>query len=266
MGHPIYHLELAVERCAVRVRINDIPVLSLASVSDVPSSSAPPINLYLVGDLNLLDVEILPVPLEGTDRLSSFGDATIRGGIIQYEKGDIVTPTSGTLITEIAIPDELRERVREQELELPQTFTIIFANEVLDFSDELGNATPIADREAILDYGLHLRDLVAARDVPGLLAEMQPKIHAFAVAYDEPEDRMAGGLEDYLGRELLPALPITDFGRDQLDAFPRAGGRIWEIVRAPALPLIQTEPNEEGATRQIPIVVSMRDGHLRVVR
>lgn len=266
MGHPIYHLEITVERCAVRVRINDVPVMELASESDIPTRFAPPINLYLVGDLNLLDVEILPVPLNGTNALSTFGDAAVRGAIVQYEKGDIVSPSSGTLVTEIQIPDDLRERVREEELELPQTFTIIFANEVVDFSEELGNASPVTDREAILDYGLHLRDLLAAGDVSGLVDEMGPKLRAFSVAYEETEETMTDALRDYLGREFIPAQPVVDFDREQLDAHPRAGGRIWEIQRAPALPLFETVPDDNGATRQIPVVVSMRDGQLRVVR
>ena len=266
MGHPIYHLELAVERCTALVRINDVPVMELTSDRGIPVSFAPPINLYLVGEFNLLDVEIRPVVLHGTDRFSSFGDAAIRGAVLRYEKGDAVSPTSGEIITEVKIPDELRERVREEELELPQTFTLIFANEVVDFSDELGAAEPVADREAILDYGLRLRDLLAARDVAGMVAEMQPKLAAFARAYDETEETMTGALTDYLGAQFFPAEPIVDFERDALDAFPRAGGRIWEVVRAPNLPLLQTVPDERGGTRQIPIVVSMRDGQLRVVR
>jgi hypothetical protein len=176
MGHPIYHLEVDVERCRAEIRLNDFPLLTLAAPPGVPATFAPPINPWLVGELNILDVTVHAV--EEVRRVTTFFDARFAGNVRRFEKGDIVAPGSGSVITELAIPEELAQQVREEELALPISFTHVFENEIVDFSDELGGGAVIDDASALVDYALRLDALSAAGDVAALLAEHDPKIHA----------------------------------------------------------------------------------------
>jgi hypothetical protein len=265
MGHPIYHLELFARNCRAELRLNDLPLISLTPQDEMPVTFAPPINPFLVGELNLVDVDILPMLDAAGAPITTFADAEISGNVRRFEKGDIFAPGAGDVVAELAIPEDLKERVREEGLELPQQFTHIFANEAVDFSAELSNATPFSDREALVDYALFLRDLAAARDAAGLLAEMDPKIHAFVHAYDEPYEAFADSLRQELAAFVAMPL-VVDFDRAAIELRSCCSGRLWELRRIPGLPLLQSEPDALGAVTQFPIVVAERDGRLRVVR
>lgn len=263
MAHPIYHLDLSAVRCRVEVLLNGFPVAELASADEQPSWFAPPINPYLVGELNMVDVRILPV-VAPDGSASSFWDAAVTGSVRRYEKGDIVAPGEGPEVAAIAIPDELKEQVRDEELELPQSFTVVFANDVLDFSDELSDAPPYGDRDALLAYGIQLRDLAAAGDVSGLLAQFAPKIDVWVAAYDEPRQAFEDSLRQEL-TELIAEGLITDFDADALTLSSYCGGRIWEIRRG-AEPLLQTDVLEDGSRSEMRVFVAPRGGDLRIVR
>jgi hypothetical protein len=263
VAHPIYHLDLQVTRCSVELRLNDFPVAELTSPDEQPASFAPPINPYLVGDLNIVDVTILPlVAPDGTT--SSFWDARVEGWVRRYEKGDIVAPGEGPAVTSFGIPDDLAERVREEELELPQSFTHVFSNDVLDFSPELGDAAPFDDRDALVDYALHLRDLTGAADVDALMQELEPKIQTWVAAYDEPHQAFADSLRQELS-EFMTESPIVDFERDQVEVSPCCGGRIWRLTRG-GEPLLQSDVLPDGSRTQFQVFVAPRDGALRIVR
>lgn len=265
MGHPIYHLELVARNCRAELRLNDLPLISLTPHDEMPVTFAPPVNPFLVGELNLVDVDILPMLDASGAPITTFADAEISGNVRRFEKGDVFAPGAGEVVTEFAIPDDLKDRVREEGLELPQQFTHIFSNEVIDFSAELSGAPAFSDREALLDYALFLRDLAAAHDAAGLLAEMDPKIHAFVAAYDEPYQAFADSLRQELTSFVAMPL-VVDFGRDQVELRSCCAGRLWELRRIPGLPLLQSEPDAEGAVTQFPVVVAPREGRLRVVR
>jgi len=265
MGHPVYHLELDVRHCRAELRLNDMPLISLTSHDPLPVTFAPPINPFLVGELNIIDVEILPLVDDAGVPTSTFWDAKIEGNVRRFEKDDIFAPGAGDVVTEFTIPDELIERVREEELELPQHFSHIFSNEVIDFSGELSDAPPFHDRDALLDYAVHLRDLTAAGNVAGMLAEMDAKIQVWVAAYDETYEAFADSLREEL-ESFFAERPITDFERDQIELRSCCGGRLWELMKAPGLPLLQTGPDAAGGTTQLPIIVGLRDAALRVVR
>lgn len=263
MGHPIYHLEVDVERCSVEVRLNDFPVLSLAAPPGVPATFAPPINPWLVGELNIVDVTLHPVDEGG--RATSFFDARFSGNVRRFEKGDVVAPGSGEVVTELAIPDELAEQVRDEGLELPLSFTHVFANDVVDFSDELGEAAPIADDAALTDYAMRLSELAQRGDADALLAEHEPKVRAWVRAYDEPYEAFAASLRDELAA-FLAAGPKEPLERADVERVACCGGRLWALRRRSGAPLLRTEPDAEGARMQLPIYVALRDGRLRVAR
>jgi len=263
MGHPIYHLEVNVERCRADVRLNGFPILSLAAPPGVPATFAPPINPWLVGELNILDVTLSSVDEPGGP--TSFSDARFSGSVRRFEKGDVVAPGEGTRVAELGIPSELIEEVREQGLELPQAFTHVFENDVIDFSDELSDAAPLDDPGALVDYALRLDELATRGDVGGLLAEHEPKVRAWVRAYDEPYDAFAQSLRDELAA-FVAAGPKEPLDRSDVELVSCCGGRIWELRRRDGEALLRTEPDSEGARMQLPIYAAMRDGRLRVVR
>lgn len=258
MAHPIFHLELTCRTCGLEVRLNDFPVAELTS-SDQPSWFAPPVNPWLVGELNILDVTI------HSAGGSAFDDAAVEGHVRRFEKGDIVAPGEGPEIFAFTIPDELRERVREEELELPQSFSVVFANDEIDFSDELSTPPPFDDREALLDYAIHLRDLLRAQDVDGLVAEFAPKANTWARAFDEPEPGFVDSLREEL-REFFAEGVETDFERSDLALAPACGGRIWELMRSGDLPLMRSVELEEEGRSFWRVFAGERDGGLKVVR
>jgi len=263
MAHPIYHLDLQVKRSRVEVKLNDFPVAELSGTDTQPVTFAPPINPYLAGDLNIIDVHLHAVAGEGGE-LSTFFDAEVLGVVRRYEKGDIVAPNEGPEVTTFSIPKELAEQVREEELELPQSFTHVFSNDGVDFSEDLSSAGVIDDQDALRRYALHLRDLTAGADVSGLMQEFEPKLRAWVAAYDEPWEAFEESLQTELS-EFLGEGPITDFEADSLELHRHCGGRIWEIRRSGEA-LLSTDVLPDDSRSLFRIFVGVRDGALRIVR
>lgn len=257
MGHPIYHLEMTALRCRAEFRLNDVPVADL--YAETPREwTAPPVNPFLVRELNVLDVNIHSY--EG----STFDDAEIHGTLRRYEMGDVVAEGEGPAVLSFTIPEDLVERVKEEELELPQSFSVVFDNEAVDFSDELTDADPLTDEEALRDYGVHLRDLVRANDAGGLLAELAPKAGVWSRAYAMPEPMFVKSLGEEIGA-FLGGEVEDDFERGDILLSPGAGRRIWELKRAPGLPLLRSVLSD-GALYDFRVWVGARDGALRIVR
>ncbi len=252
MTHPIHHLECKIERCALRVRLNDVPVVDLVATTQ-PEWFAPPINLYLIGEENMLELEVAPLPRDDGSA-GDFADVSVEGAVRVYGKGD-------ELATRIR---EAKER--DEELESPQTFVFVFDNAGPSFEDELLEAAPFDDADGLRDYAIRLRDAMRSSDTAGLAAEMEPKVQAYALAYDDSADRIRQSLIEVLEREYATLGFVTDFERDDVELVPAAGGRLWGLCRPGGLPLVQTPPDPDGNTMQIPIVVGLRDGALRIVR
>lgn len=269
MTHPIHHLECKIERCALRVRLNDVPVVDLVATTQ-PEWFAPPINLYLIGEENMLELEVAPLPRDDGSA-GDFADVSVEGAVRVYGKGDAVAPGEGPVVIELTVMDELATRIREakvrdEELESPQTFVFVFDNAGPSFEDELLEAAPFDDADGLRDYAIRLRDAMRSSDTAGLAAEMEPKVQAYALAYDDSADRIRQSLIEVLEREYATLGFVTDFERDDVELVPAAGGRLWGLCRPGGLPLVQTPPDPDGNTMQIPIVVGLRDGALRIVR
>jgi hypothetical protein len=57
---PIYHLELTIRSCQAELRLNGFPLISKSDERDTSVSIAPPINPYLTGKRNTVEIEIRP--------------------------------------------------------------------------------------------------------------------------------------------------------------------------------------------------------------
>jgi hypothetical protein len=261
MGHPIFHLELQVRSCEAELRLNGFPVIpKLSSPNALPVSFAPPVNPYLAGARNTIELTLrAAVAPDGSE--SPFESADLEMNVRQFEKGDIVEPGAGKMVTVLSLSDELRERIRKGEQKPPVVLHHAFVNEVVDFSAELLDTPPFKDAEAVVDYALHLRDLMATGDVDALAAEYEPTIRVGAIAYGNPYETIAHNTREGLARFVRNG-PELDFDRFDLDVRPHCGGRMWGLLRRGGLPFARSN---EGRTRCV-IYVAPRDGSLRVVR
>jgi hypothetical protein len=263
VGHPIYHLELVAADCRAELALNGFPLISLESANGVPVTFVPPVNPYLCGARNTIEVTIHPATRPGGS-LTTFADASVQGNVKRYEKGGIVAPETGAVVVQFGITDELRDRVRDEKLELPVSFTVPFANEAVDFSAELLGGPTFDDREALVAYALHLRDLLAAGDAGGIAAEMQPKAQVWSQAYQRPAEEYSTAIRDALVA-FTGGRPVVDFDRDGVELLPCCGGRVWLLARKERKPLLHSDFSD-GTNRSFTVYAGVRDGALRVVR
>lgn len=270
MGDPIYHLDVRVERCRARLRVNDLPFGELIAAGEQPEWFAPPMNPYLVGSGNLVQVEVEPAfDDEGT--ATEIQEAIVELAVIRVERGGVVAPGEGDRVATYTIVPELQQNIRDaeeadEELDVPQTFFFLFDNEGPRFEGTIRDDLPYGNEGALRAYAIVLRDLVRAGDVAGLVREMEPKVLAYAEAYNDDPGRIRDSLAETLRDRVFPAGPTTEFEAADVKLESLAGGRLWELRKPDGRPLVSTEPDEHGGTYQIPILVAEADGGLKVVR
>jgi hypothetical protein len=268
---PIHHIEFFVAHCEMRALLNGVPIAHITANSEHTEHFAPPCNPFLVGDGNVVEVSLRPTRREdGT--MTEWARAKVELAVRTFDKDGIVVPGGGgPAITSADFGPELAERIEEareadEELDEPQDFFHVFHNEGVSFADELVEAGPWDDREELIEYALHIRDLVAQRDVDLFLAEADAKCEVWSRAYGEPIDIFRESIRRLLSGEFFRADPMTDFGRDDIELLSIAAGRMWALRRSGGLPLIQTTPDPEGAFMSFEIIVGPRGGYLRIVR
>ncbi|GAB5549142.1 MAG: hypothetical protein RLO52_09105 [Sandaracinaceae bacterium] len=281
----IHHLEAIVSGCRVEVLLNDMPLIALeATDPDQAEHFAPPANPYLLPSDNMVEVQVWPlvsVDAEGApvDARDALAEAEVFVNVPIAGRGDPIVPGAGPFVLETQVHDELRDRIRESrereaegedpDFDVPNVFFLLFdANPEgppPDFSDELRDAEAFADLEALKDYAIRLRDLALAQDADGLVAELEPKIRAYARAYAETEDFFRDDLRAGLATVFLPA-GIEPFERDEVEPVSCCGDRIWWLRRPGGKALLQTAPAEDGSFKRFEILVAPRDGALKIVR
>ena len=242
----IHHLELFTTRCEIAATLNGVPIANVRSTDPHTDHFAPPINPYLVGEGNVLEVSIAPARLEN-DEFTEWSEAKVEAAVRVFDKGGIVLPGGGgPAITEVDFGPELAARMAqaeedEVELEVPQSFLHIFDNEGMSFADELLDSEPFDDHDALLDYGVFIRDLFANGDVAGFLAEVTPKCQVWSVAYEEPVDffleQIRTGLETEDFKGLLAA---------HLIGIARAAGSPPIMLTIPSTPVLTENPVHIG--------------------
>ena len=262
----IYHLDLRVERARAVFSINDIPLGELVETEGQPETFAPPLNPYLIGRDNMVEVAVYPASDE-----AELGDAVVSLAVVSLPKGDPMVHGGGTRVASFEIADELRARIEdarreEVELEIPQRFFHLFDNGGAEFGELLRDRPPIGDESALRDYAIVLRDLVRAGNVDALVAEMEPKVQGYARAFDDDADRVRESLRTVLRQDILAASPTTEFDRDDVLVQPVAGGRLSALERPDGRPLISTEPDADGTSFQLPVIAGMHEGALKIHR
>ena len=135
------------------------------------------------------------------------------------------------------------------------------------FRGRLVEAEP-ADREAVLDYAVRLRDMAAARDLDGLYRAFRPKEDDYNLAYpDDVEDPRASVEENF--EAMFESGLLLDFDREDVEPVSYNGGRVWELT----VPRASTDEDaffltegKDGYIYDQRVDVGLVDGELRVVR
>jgi hypothetical protein len=263
-GHPkpIYHLELTVWSCRANLLLNGFPLISLSAENEQPVTFSPPVNPYLAGKRNTVEIELSPaVRSDGTEL--PFADANFEMEVREYQQGGIVEPGGGGPVTKFSMPASVRKQLKKgRKLKLPLEFTHRFANGGgIDFSAELLDAPPFNDRKAVADYAMHLRDLMAKGDVDGLMAEYEPKAQVWVAAYGRSYRAIVDNSRRALS-QFIKDKPLLNFGPDDLELRQRCGGRIWQLSRKAGDEFVLAA----GGGGKLRAFVGLRNGKLRVVR
>ncbi|MDI3291313.1 hypothetical protein [Polyangium sp. 15x6] len=259
LAKPLFHLNLSLRACLARVTLNGFQLLAVDARA--PISVAPPINQLLVGKGNVLAIQALPtITRQG---MSSPLDIDITGSVSAYQKGDIVAPDEAG---DVVLAIDVRKALAGQVPAIPLQLAFEFDNEGPAFPELFREAEVIEDPEPLLAYATHLRDLFAAGDAAGLVKEFAPKLRDFGAAYYQTEAYMRDEFVSFLQRRLLPGPMDLAFKGTDILPVSMCEGRIWELMRKPRIPLLQTMPDKNGGQLQIPVYVGRIDGALRVVR
>jgi hypothetical protein len=258
-AEPIHHADFTIEACALSLRLNGYLLVQAGARQRY--NTAPPVNFWLVGKGNVLEatLEALETPATNLKQAEMVG--SVRAYAEDEFAGDGI---GGQPIVEMSIPPDMKEQAERDELDLPITLTATFDNDGPDFTARLVNAQPITDRDALLDYGMKLRDLFAAGDADAIMDEQAPLVADHAAAYYHPAPQEAA-FRDHLVGNLLGNDPDTSFERDDLELAAHCGNRIWEIRRRGGAELIETKPTDVGAY-VVRILVGLVDGKLKIVR
>jgi hypothetical protein len=259
---PIFHLSLTIWSCQAKLLLNGFPLISLSAENEQPVTFSPPVNPYLAGKRNRVEIELRPaVRPDGTEL--PFANANFEMEVREYQQGGVVEPGGGGPVTRFSMPASVRKQLKKgKKVKLPLKFTHGFANGGgIDFSAELLDASPFSDRKAVADYAMHLRDLMAKGDVDGLMAEYEFKVGMGAAAYGKQYQRTWENTRAGLA-EFIQDKPELDFGPADLELHPWCGGRIWQLSRKGGTEFVLAASGRS----KLRAFVGLREGKLRVVR
>ncbi len=258
---PVFMLQLTVRGCSGDAVLNGCLLSDLKA--PVGNSLLQPMNHLLRKGKNELSFELRPLPKD--DRLSTPDEISIEGSVRKYEEGEIATPEGGDIVQKLRFFEPDTDML-ELSFPIERGFTFD-ARPPFDFTPLLTDSPKIEDKKTLLDYAMHIQELLKAEDIAGLREEFSRKMEDFAEANHEDLEEMMDEFTAYFEEKVLPARPVTDFERSELWLEPWCGGRIWKIGIEPDLPLIHTQETEKGTYYEIPVFVARPNGEeLKIVR
>jgi hypothetical protein len=236
-----YYLKVTSNDVSVNVFINGFPVYDINSDGEV--SNQVPVNLALIGKGNVVTVNATPLGDEGR----------VSGGVALYKGGDIVS-TDDNKPGQLEFEFEVKEEVEK---------TFSFDNDIFDFKSTLAETPVLKDLSALREYGESFLRLMKSKNTKAVLEEMTPKIEDTAVAFSVETFFVHNSLEQMLESSIFK-LPITQLKKNQINAVPYCGGRVWELTDADGKALIYVKQSD--GTMSMQVFVASINGKLRVVR
>ena len=156
---PIYHLDIYFEKCLIKVYINGFPLFIEETKS--PLQFAPPINHLLVGEGNIVELEIYPTLLDD-GKLSTVDNIEVEGSVKLFKSGDIVAPENGEPIFEFIYADVIKD---PDIFDFPIKYSAQFDNSTINFGEVFLNGKTIEDEDRIISYGEYLLNLLSKKDI-----------------------------------------------------------------------------------------------------
>jgi hypothetical protein len=260
----IHHLFVRAEQCLVRVLLNGFPIVELTP-GNMVFSTAPMVNQLLVGKGNELLVTLWTLPPAEEGRVPP---ADIEGSVRRFGPKDLwAQPSAGECLATIGLDEALIDSGKRGNVELP--FSLVarrFDNDGPCFRERLLEGEPIRDRNAVIDYGLRLRDWLRAQDTTNIAEQIDPKLVDYAEAYYGSVDQLRYELLGFLRGKLFARGLMLEFGADDLEATPCCNERIWRLRRPGNEPFIRTHEDADGFDSMMEVYVGVVDGQLRIVR
>lgn len=249
-----YYLKTLSQGCACRVRVNGFPVSSSTGRGRAPLKDMAMINHLLVGQDNVLRVEL---DLVGPGRGAPSPD--LRVAVEAYSKGEGVGPEpGGRSVAEIG-PEHTAD------LEFPAQIELRFDTPGSSYAKRLTEGDVVTDVEALPALAEQLRGLLAAGDRARIVELFRPKLECYAAAYGQDQTRYMHDFQAFLGARLRPDTLLLDFTATDVEPLEHCGGRVWELCLRGG-PLIRTAPDKDGRSVAIPVYVGVAEGGLAVVQ
>lgn len=253
MSHPIHHLELRARGCRLRAVLNGVTVAEIASEGAKLERFTPPVNPYLVGAANLLVCELSP--LAPADE----GPWSLELALLRFDKGGIVEPGAGARIFAASLGGDAAPP-------LPTCEELRFDNDRPILEELTSPSTGCDDVEALRDYAMRLRALMRAGEIDGLLGEMEPKVQAYARAYDDDPDRIRASLRAVLGDAFVANGFCADFERAEVILERHSSGQLTALRRPDGRGLIASQIGSDGVMHDILPQVGFDDRCLAILR
>lgn len=241
MAQPdFYYLQVYNENARVECYLNGFPVYEIESGSAM--SNSVPVQMYMVGEGNELEIEMTPINDE---------TPKARGKIIAYKKGEMVDTNSD------------RKGLVAFKLDgTANTHKVLtFNNEKFNFGDVL-MMSPTLSEDKVLAYGKKLYNMVKDGKVDDFIGEMSAKISDFAEALGYPEDAIRNNLSSGLGASFFDT-KLSSAKKVTFSAVPYCNDRVWELL-VDDHPFLYKE--EEGGYSSMKIYVAEVDGAMKIVR
>lgn len=243
MNPEFYYLQVTAIDCEVTCTLNGFPVYELNAQGEL--SNQIPVNLYLIGKKNKLEIRIKP---------NTNTPGKVQASTYLYDASEVVSTDdeqNDREIFKVESSDGVKEAV------------FYFDNDKFDFSTVISQG-PVIDQESELKaYASELLTLIKKKDVKQLLSAMKPKVRDYAISFSAPEETLVKSLEGQLS-EMLSESKLKKPSIDDIGFVSYCGGRLWRLKIKPDLPFIYA--SEDDNVISLDIYVAKVDGALKIVR
>lgn len=255
MKQPIYFIDVYSEGCDLLSIVNGFPALRIST--PYITNTAQPLNLYLIGKNNKVQVKLTPYYKGNDPELikDSISKIKAHGKIKIYKPTEISSPDNGEVLMSFNFDGSVGG-------------VFGFDNIVQDFSGLLLNSVRIENREQILDYGLNLFNLFKKEKVSKYAKEFYPKIKDYAIAYYGDENYLRKEFELSYKKEFYKYPGDREsLTKAEIQLKPWCEERIYEVCIIPDLPLLSNYGDaEKSSTLDVSVFVAYINGELKVVR
>lgn len=243
MGPQFFYLQVTAVDCEVKCLLNGFPVYEINAEGELTNQI--PVNLYLIGKNNELEVTVKP---------HTGKQSRVDASAYLYGASDVVS-------TDDAQADRKVFTVEASGEEKQGVF--VFDNEKFNFANVLAGAPVIGDEKVLRAYAAELIESIRKKDVGKLLTEMQPKIRDYAASFSAPEEALKESLKGQL-TEMLGNASLKKASAEDITFTPYCDGRIWALRIKPNIPFLYIKEDDSEMTLEI--FVGMDGDRLKIVR